>query len=77
VHQNPVEDLKSKLRQWSLRNSITFKALSQLLVLIGAWLRIHCGFLAAWLPQFPKDARLLQTNAQNVNIREMGFGTYT
>lgn len=72
--ENPIENLKSRIRYWSIRNGITLKALSQLLVLLLAWLNAFCPVLhlGNYLRTFPVDARtLLGTNRCQVNIRPM------
>ena len=54
-----------------MKNNITFKALSELLVIIYSWLQ-QFFILAKWLPIFPSDARtLLGTNKRKHDVKSM------
>jgi len=72
LYTNPIEDLKGGLKLWSLRNNISLKARSELLLLLKNWFTRFNSILniGKWLDSFPKDARtLMKTNTANYDIR--------
>lgn len=72
VSANPIDELKERLRMWSIQHKVTLRALSNLLLILQAWFQTYSHFfisLFKFFHLFPKDARtLLETNRAKYKV---------